>query len=186
MPTNFGIVALAALLAACGTYSHIRPADNLPAGRLELAGGAAANGLGEVLPVGAAAVGLTDWLELEGQLEVYSGFGEVRAGVLSSARDGIAVSIGIGGGATSVYKNAWLGGAALLGDLTVGRRFSIVEVYVGDRLLYLPAGSYTINSLRGGVRVGGEHVFAGAEGGATLHEGTLWLGEGTLYLGLRL
>ncbi len=177
---------LAIALPACGTYSHIRPADNLPAGRFEIAGGLAANGLGEVLPVGAAALGLTDWLELEGQYEIYSGFAELRAGVLRSERDGIAVSLGVGGGGASVYANDWSGGAAVVGDLTVGRRFGAVELYLGDRFFFLPGSDYTINSTRAGVRVGGEHFFGGAEGGATLHQGVLVLGEGTLYLGVRL
>jgi hypothetical protein len=175
-----------ALLAACGTYSHIRPADNLRSGKLEASVGLAANGLGEVLPVGAAAVGITDWLEIEGQYEIYAGFGELRAAILASDRQGIALALGAGGGAASVYTNDWGGGAALVGDLTLGRHFEHLDLYVADRFFYLPKDGYTINSLRAGLRVDLDQFFIGAEGGATLHQGVLWLGEGTLYVGLDL
>ena len=178
--------AAALLLCACGTYSHVRTADNLAGGHVELAGGLATNGLGEVVPVGAAAIGLTDWLELEGQYEVYSGFGELRAGLLSSEANGIAVALGAGVGGASVYANDWAGGAAGVANLVIGRRWSRFELYAADRFLYLPDTGYTINSLRGGLRVGLGPVFIGGEGGATLHQGVLWLGEGTLLLGVRL
>jgi hypothetical protein len=173
-----------ALLAGCGTYSHIRPADNLPSGTFEASFGMAANSLGEVLPVGAAALGLTDWLELEGQYEIYSGFAELRAGLLGSERNGFALALGVGGGLASVYTDGWAGGAAAIGDLTLGRRFGRVDLYVADRFFYLPKDRYTINSIRGGVRVSFDWFHIGAEGGATLHQGLLWLGEGTLYVGI--
>ncbi len=178
--------AAALLLAACGTYSHVRTADNLAAGHVELAGGIAWNGLGEGVAVGAAAIGITDWLEVEGQYEVYSGYGELRAGLLSSEANGIAVALGVGVGGASVYANDWSGGTAGLADLVIGRRWSRFEVYAGDRFLYLPDNGYTINSIRGGLRVGLGPIFVGGEGGATLHQGALWLGEGTVLLGLRL
>src|SRR5262249_16777055 len=98
----------------------------------------------------------------------------------------------------SVYANDWSGGAAGLADLVIGRRWSRFEIYAADRFLYLPDNGYTINSIRGGLRVGIGPVFVGRQGGpppppgpplpahAPLHQAVLWLGEGTVLLGIRL
>src|SRR5262249_26676791 len=124
--------AAAILLAACGTYSHVRSADNLAGGPVELAAGFARNGLGGGVPVRAGPRRLADWLELEGQYEVYSGFGELRAGILGSEANGIAVALGVGVGGASVYANDWAGGAAGVADLVIGRRWSRIEIYAAD------------------------------------------------------
>src|SRR5262249_48548071 len=145
----------------------------------------ATNGLGEVVPLGAAAIGVTDWLELEGQYEVYSALGEGRAALLNSEQHGIALAVGGGAGGASGHADDLAGSTGGLGGVVIGRRFSRVDIYVADRFIYLVDG-YTINAIRGGGRVAFGPIFVGAEGGATLHQGVLWLGEGTLILGVNL
>lgn len=117
---------------ACGTYSHLRPADNLKAGGVELSAGLAASTVPEVVPVAQAAVGITSWMELEAQYEVYSALGELRFGILSTERNGVALAVGVGGGMASVWED--LGDdtfrdGAVLGDVVFGKRWTNVELY---------------------------------------------------------
>ena len=186
--------AAAGLLAlcACGTYTHVRGADNLPGGRVELAAGLAANGLGEVLPVFAGAVGLTDWLELEAQYEVYSALVEARFQVLSSERHGVALAMGVGGGAATVLvteagdEEQGDSDASLLGDLVLGRRWDPIEVYVSDKVIWMLSDDYVINALRAGVRWRLGSGVLGFEGGASIHHDFLTVGEASLFFALSL
>ncbi|MFO0747800.1 MAG: hypothetical protein U1F43_19360 [Myxococcota bacterium] len=189
--SSLSFVALAALAAlaapACGTYSHMRPADNLEAGRAEVSAGLAFNTLPEVLPVVSAAVGLTDRIELEGQYEVYSALAEVRFGVLTTKANDFALSLGVGGGYASLWVDEFVGHGAALADLALGRRFGEhVEVYLGHKLMWLGGGGYLLNATRAGVRVSWPWGHVGVEGGATVHHSFLVVGEGTGYIGFHM
>jgi hypothetical protein len=81
---TLSVALLLASTTACGTYSLVRPADTLPAGRVELAAGLAASQLGEVNTIVHGAVGITDDVEVFGHNEFLNTFGEVRYGILHS------------------------------------------------------------------------------------------------------
>jgi hypothetical protein len=181
--------ALALLaLCACGTYTHVRGADNLPRGGVELAAGLAANQLGEVLPVLAGAVGITDRLELEAQYEIYSALAEVRFAILSSERDGLALALGVGGGAATVLVVEEEGDsdAAALLDVVVGRRWDRLELYLSEKAIWMVSKGYVINALRAGVRWRAGQAIFGAEGGASIHHDFLALAEASLFFALSL
>ena len=182
--------ALLLLCCACGTYSHLRPADNLRSGRVEVSAGFAASTLPEVVPVVQGAVGITDWLELEAQYEVYSALGELRFGILRSETSAVALSVGVGGGMASVWQD--LGGddnfrdGAVLGDVVVGKRWPAVEIYLADRAIVLLSTGYTINAVKAGVRFRFRGAHLGLEGGVTTHHSFIALGEGTAFVGFIL
>ena len=180
--------ALAVLLCACGTYSHVRGADNLPRGRVELAAGFAANQLPELLPVVGGAVGVTDWLELQGQYEIYSALAEARFSVLQSERHGVALAMGIGGGAATVLvvEDDGQSDAALLADLVLGRRWDTLELYVSEKAIWMVAHNYVINAMRAGIRWNTGPLVLGAEAGASVHHDFLAVAEGSVFLALPL
>ncbi len=178
--------------AGCGTYSLLRPADTLSAGHFELTGGCAVNTVPEAVPVAQAAVGLTDWLEVGAQYETYSALGQLRFGLLSSEKHGIAIALAAGGGFASVWEelgtdaNYHQSGGPLAG-LTIGRRFDWFEPYLGGKVLVLFDSGYTITSLRAGFRIIlFDHLVLGVEGGATFHHNFLVVGEGTGHLGFKI
>jgi hypothetical protein len=192
---------LLALLASCGTYSLLRPADTLRAGQVELGAGvavAAGHGYSEAVGHARAHVGLTDWLELGAQYEEYTTFAEVRFGLLSSERHGIALALGAGAGVYTAWQwnVAWdrpltlTSNTAGLGEvsLTLGRRWRWLEVYAGDRFFAISADGSTwgtLNAVKAGVRFTlWRHLVLGLEGGATLHDRATWMGEWTLSVGL--
>ncbi|OGQ87718.1 MAG: hypothetical protein A2289_24705 [Deltaproteobacteria bacterium RIFOXYA12_FULL_58_15] len=170
----------------------LRPADNLRAGQVELSGGAAFNSLPEAVFVGQANVGITDWLELGGQYEIYSAVGWTRFGLLNTDNHGIAVALTVGGGAAQIWDSLntdeWSDfEGAVFGGVTLGRHFGVIEPYVGYRIFYFPGLETTIQTIKGGLRfTGWETVFLGVEGGATVHHALLTLGEGALVVGLKL
>lgn len=181
--------ALLLLLTACGTYSHLRPADNLRAGGVEVSAGVAMSSVPEVVPVVQAAVGVTDRVEIEGQYEVYSALAELRFGVLSTERHGVALAIGAGGGMASVWQD--LGDdsfrdGAVVGDVVFGKRWDAVELYLSDKAVVLVSTGYVINAVKAGVRGRFHGVHLGLEGGVTTHHAFIALGEGTVYLGFGL
>lgn len=172
---------------ACGTYSHIRPADNLEHGKLELSGGLAANTLPEVLPVVSFAYGISDRVELEAQYEVYSALAEVRFGLLTTKADDFALALGVGGGYASLWVNDFVGHGAALADLVLGRRFGEhVELYLGHKFMWLGGSGYLLNATRLGVRGSWGWGHIGFEGGATVHHSFLVVGEATGYIGFTL
>jgi hypothetical protein len=180
---------LVLLTTACGTYSHLRPADNLRAGGVEISGGFAASTLPEVVPVVQAAVGITDWMELEAQYEVYSALGELRFELLGSERRPIALALGVGGGVASVWKDVGddhLRAGAVLGDLVLGKGFRHVDLYLANKTVVLVSVGYVINAVKAGVRARWKGLHLGVEGGVTTHHSFFALGEGTVYLGFGL
>jgi hypothetical protein len=166
----------------------VRGADNLARGRVELAAGLAANQLPEVLPVVAGAVGLTDWLELDAQYEIYSALVEARFAVLGSERHGLALALGVGGGAATVLvvEDDGDSDAALLGDLVVGRRWDALELYLSEKAIWMVAHGYVINAMRAGVRWNTGPLILGAEAGASIHHDFLAIAEGSVFLALPL
>lgn len=184
------------LFTACGTYSVLRPADNLEAGRVEITGGLTANTIPEVLPVMKGNVGLTDWLEIGAQYEVYTLLGEARFGLLSSEAHGIALALGAQGGMVSRYTGS-TGFADATTEfaagptLTVGRRWDIWEIYLGGKALsnFESSGFGIVSGKLGARVILIPTLFLGAEAGVSGH---FWggsgvaVGEGTLSLGIRL
>jgi len=175
---------------SCGTYSVLRSADTLPKGQVELNAGLAANGIGEVVPVGQVAVGVHDRVDVFAQWELWNAFAEARAAVFKSELDGIAVTIGIGGGVASTAleeASDTLQGvendAAMVGSVYIGRRFDWLDVYLANRTLWL-VPSFTLNSTKLGVRLNAsEHFRFIIEGGATVHHGAFTLAEATVAIG---
>lgn len=169
----------------CGTYSLLRSADTLSKGQFEISAAITGNTLPEVLGAVQGAVGVTNWLELGAQYEVYSALAQVRFGVLSSEKHGVALALAAGGGFASAWTSAWRSQGTVLGGFTIGRRWSYFELYLGDKCLFLIPDSYFINTGKLGVRFTlWKHLLLGAEAGATLHHGYLVVGEGALQLGV--
>jgi hypothetical protein len=183
-PTRASAFATAILVTAvasggCGTYSLLRPADTLPAGRVDLGAGVAVSSLPQTVAVAHAHVGLADWLEVGAHYEVYSAFGEARLGVLSTSRNGFALAVG--GGAGGVRTLGW--GPAAMTSVTVGRRFGDLDVYLGNRFVYAP-GRATIDATKLGARLTlRDRIYVGVEGGATWHT-VLWLAEASAGAGV--
>lgn len=185
-------VVLAACLwwSGCGTYSMLRSAETLPAGKAEVNAGMAANGFGEVIPVGQIALGLSDRIEVLGHFEVWNVFAEARGAILKNDRDGLALTVGVGGGAGSTaleetadelrdVKND----AALTGSVAVGKNWSWLDVYLSNRTMWL-VPSFFVNSTRLGVRLkANRHVRLILEGGVTVHDGLFAVPEATVALG---
>lgn len=133
------MLSLTFLMPSCGVYSHLRPADTLKQGNVELSGGVSASYFGEVLPVFQAAVGATDWLEMYGHYEMRSGYGGMRLGLLKSEKHPIALSIGGHAGIINRFEDKE--GGELFGydyvnrfaygpSISIGRKFKHLEPYL--------------------------------------------------------
>lgn len=184
------IVVACGLLAGCGTYSMLRSADTLPEGRGEINVGLAANGFGEVVPVGQAAVGLSDRFELIGHFEVWNAFVEGRAALFKSDRDGFALTLGLGAGAGSTALEEATdelldiqNDAAVTGSVALGKQWSWLDVYLSNRTMWLVPNFY-VNTSRLGFRLkANRHLRLILEGGVTVHHGIFAVPEVSVALG---
>jgi hypothetical protein len=204
MGTRFLCLLTLTGLCSCGTFSSLRPADNLKQGEVEIVGGISANTLVEVLPVGRLTVGITDWLEAGVQTEVYSNLADVRFGILGSEENGIALSVGVQGGTvqhlTSVDYSTSGGVRRVFSDasgavgptLCIGRRWDFFELYMGAKALS-DFDNQAILALLSG-RLGArfrvwQNGILGIEAGGSGHfwsgSGT-GVGEATAYLGFSI
>lgn len=203
-----------AFVSGCSSYSSIRAADNLKKGEIEVAGGVAANldpygaGVGSVVPVGHASVGVSDEVEAGAHYETNSLLGEVRYGILKSEEDGIAVAVGVTGGKATERGYDWTGGVRggleqisssgfVAGPtLTLGRRWGAWEAYTGGKLLH-PVSDQATGILTG--RIGGRFhplnngLVLGLEGGGSfrytgggVYGYQVGMLEGAAYLGVTL
>ncbi len=179
------------LLAACGTYSALRPATVAPPGHVELGLGLAANQLGEVLPVLDGRVGIARRLELGGHYEVYSGYLEARVAVLEQASAGVSLAVSAGGGFATTLIDEFDSpdGAAFL-SLAASRRLGrVVEPYVSVRWAYLAGARYVLAPVGGAIFQLSRRVGISVEGGASIHfrdAGSVGLAQGAVGLSLRL
>jgi hypothetical protein len=183
------------LTASCGAYSILRPADNLKAGQAELAGGVSVNMWPLATFVGQGSVGITNWLELGGQYEVYSAEGWARFGLLRSEAHGVALALSAGGGAVWNVDLADEGlhleeewEPAILAGVTLGRRFGVIEPYLGWRCYYMPQVAYSLNAIKAGVRLtpvswSWGSWWLGLEGGATIYGTDFTIAEGAAVTG---
>ncbi len=174
-----GFLSLA--VGGCATQTHLRPADTLKAGEVELTGAMSANTSGWISPVAQGAVGVTDWLELGGQAEFLSTLGWARFGLLHTEKHGLGLALTVGGGYrprlgevffAELYDEDY-SGLALLSGVTVGFKKGKLEPYAALNALYLPSsvGNFIIPS-KLGLRVHTGPVIWSVEGGATSH----WIG----------
>ncbi len=198
MPARIALLSLLLLLCRCGTYSVLRPADNLPQGRVEIQAGAAISTIPELLPVLKADVGLTSWLEAGVQWEVYTALIGARLGILRSERHGIALAVGVQTGVADIFRidllnnRDWSDRFVIAPNLTIGRRFNDhFEIYIGGKALIDVAASAPTQVLTGklGARwTVNEVAFLGAEGGVSFHQllGAAYqaVGEGTGTIGV--
>ena len=183
-----------ALVAGCGTYSLVRPAETMPEGRVELAAGVATSQLGEVNTILHAAYAVTDDVEVVAQNEVWNTFVEVRYGLLHERDDGLSLALGVGGGRAITLVSAVGdeldadsadGGAAGLISAAVGKRLGPVDLTLGNRT-FVQTGSFFMSSTRLAARFAlGDHFGLMLEGGGTVHaplenpELSLFIGEGS-------
>lgn len=181
-------------LASCGTYSALRPADNLRAGQAEVHTGLAANAFGEVLPVGRVTVGVHDRVELGAQYEIYSALGSARFGLLRSEDDGVALSLGVVGGYVSVLETiddeleVDLRGEAAGGTLSFGRRWDSIQLYLTGKAMAVGWAENAYSFLgvsRLGIQFQRQNFLIGFETGGTLHH-VVFIPEATAYIGLHL
>ena len=197
-PVLWVLCTLAASLAtsACGTFSVMRPADNLKAGQVEISGGLTVNSLPDANPVLQANVGVLDWLELGAQYETYSAEGWLRFAPLSTDDNGLALALSLGAGGLNTIgwssdehslDDSWT--PTLMGGATLGRRFADwFEPYIGVRLFYLASSEIALTTVKGGMRFTPARwswgaFWLGLEGGATFYDGLFAVGEGTAALG---
>lgn len=186
----FGILLVT---CGCGTFSSLRPADNLKQGDVEIVGGISGNTLPEVLPVGRLTVGITDWLEAGVQTEVYSNLADVRFGILTSEDHGIALSLGVQGGTVQhVTSGSSQASGAIGPTLCIGRRWDVFELYLGAKGLtnFDPQAILGLLSGRLGARFRLWQLgILGVEAGGTGH---FWggfsngVGEATAYVGFSI
>ena len=181
-------------LQSCGTYSHLRPADNLRVGQIEASAGIAINSIPELLPVFQISVGATDWLEVGTQYEVYSTLAWLRAQIFDSRESPqtpVSVAIEVGGGWTSILSapepltSSWISNqGSLMVGLVVGRQFSGIEPYLANRTMILLPLQYVINSSRAGLRFKflNDLAILGFEAGATMHNSFATVAEGTAFM----
>jgi hypothetical protein len=168
------IVLAVATTAGCGTYSMMRSADTLKAGRVELAAGLAASQLGDVDSIFHGAVGITDHVELLAQNEVYNSFAEVRYGILHSDTSPVALAVGLGAGyATTLLSDASdsadrYDGTAATASLAIGKTWQRIALTLMNRTFLLSSGDVA-SSTRFGARllVAGGFGIEGEVGGTT-------------------
>ncbi|MDX2090222.1 MAG: hypothetical protein SFX73_20350 [Kofleriaceae bacterium] len=181
------------LASGCGTYSFVRPAHTLPAGKVEVALGVAASSV-EANTVAHLAVGLGGGFEVLAQNEVWNTFGELRYQVLKGGDVDLTVGAGLGYAVTLVSAidtstddeyDSNEGGAGMV-SISAGHRWDKVSLTVGHRSMFLDGG-YLAASTRLSFRA----LLAGSlgillEGGATLHapldtlDAAITMPEGTL------
>lgn len=174
---------LLAGLTSCGTYSVLRPADNLKENQVEVGAGLAANSLVDVLPVFKFNYGINNWLEVSAQYEIYNFLVGARAGLLSSEREGIALALGIDVGEAVFLRldNKWSSVGVIVPYFVVGRRWEKFELYGAIKNFLSPAGrnpTTSPNSDRiyeqGTAKLGGrfglpKQLFLTIEGGGSAH-----------------
>lgn len=162
MRMNIHLIQVAGLAAAfaagCGTYSMVRPASTLPAGKIEIAGGLATSALGEVNTIAHGAYGVTDRVEVLVQNEVWNTFGEVRFGLLDDETAPVSLAIGVGGGAAVTLLSAVaesdmrVDGGVGVASVAVGRRWDRFELTLANRSFVFVEG-FIATSTRLGVRM---------------------------------
>jgi hypothetical protein len=195
---TFSVALLLASTTACGTYSLVRPADTLPAGRVELAAGLAASQLGEANTILHGAVGITDDVEAYIHNEFLNTFGEVRYGILHSDTDDLGLAVGLGFGRAITLVSAIGdeldsdnadGGAAAVASATIGKRWDSIELAVGNRTFVQTGNAFLMSSTRAQARFGVSRSFGLLiEAGGTVHaptdalDASLFIGEGSLGL----
>jgi hypothetical protein len=167
-------LALLALLAACGTYSMVRPARTLPPGQVEVAAGVAVSQV-DASSVAHVALGIDERIEILAQNEILNSFAELRYQV---ARGGaLDLVVGAGGGyATTLLaqlsptgKHDTFRSAAGTASIAIGHTWGPLSLTLGNRNFFLRPG-YLASSTRLGLRVRafGPLGFL-IEGGATVH-----------------
>ena len=173
------IGALAVVAAGCGTYSLVRPAETMRAGKVELAAGLAASSIGEANTIVHAAYAITDDVEVDAQNEIWNTFVEVRYGILHERDDGLSLAVGAGGGQAVTLVSA-VGdeldedsadtGAAGLVGVSIGKRLGPVDLTLGNRSFVQLGGGFLMSSTRLAARVAiGAHFGVMLEGGGTVH-----------------
>ncbi len=168
-----------AVAGGCGTYSLVRPADTLRAGKAEVAAGLAAGGFGEINPILHGAVGVTDDVEVIGQTEVWNSFVEGRFGILHDRDNGLSLAVGVGAGRAvtlvsllgdEVDSTDANGGAAGVVSASVGKRLGPIELTFGNRTFVQTNGDFFMSSTRLAMRGAiGEHFGLMLEAGGTVH-----------------
>lgn len=177
-----GCGVLAAAAMGCGTYSMVRPAETMRAGRVEVAAGLAASAIGEVNTIIHAAYAITDDVEVIAQNEIWNTFVEGRYGLLHERDEGLSLVVGAGGGQAVTLVSALGdeldtddadGGGAVLASAAVGKRLGPVDLTLGNRTFVQANGVFLMSSTRLGVRAGiGDHFGLMLEGGGTVHAPT--------------
>lgn len=160
------------LLAGCGTWSSLKPAQVAPRGHVELVGGVAANQLGEVLPVGDIRVGVARRVDLGAHYEVYNGFGEVRVQLLEQPRQWLDLTVGLGAGIGATVLDGFDDSPDFAGfaSLALSHRFGRLEPYLSNRFAYLIPKAAVVTAPVLGVRVRlADWLDVTAEGGAAIH-----------------
>ncbi len=163
----------------CGTFSILRPADTLSKNNSEFSFGMAANSVGGVQPMLQWNYGLSNQIELGAQYEVYSYLLGARYGLLSSEKHSFAAACGLSVGQINEVtqfgfsansSGTWINTGAIIPELTIGRRWRSLELYLGYRAFFGFAynWSYTIGTIKLGTRFPIEpHIFFTLEVGET-------------------
>lgn len=183
--TRLGVIGCGALAAAamgCGTYSMVRPAETMRAGRVEVAAGLAASAIGEVNTILHGAYAVTDDVEVVAQNEIWNTFVEVRYGLLHERDDGLSLAVGAGGGQAVTLVSAIGdevdaddadGGGAVQASVAVGKRLGPIDLTLGNRTFVQVSGDFLMSSTRLGARGAiGDHFGLMVEGGGTVHAPT--------------
>lgn len=177
------------LLAGCGTFSHLRPADTLKKGQFELAGGLSMNTLPEFVPTIRADYGLFERFEIGAQWELYTILGGFRYGLMPSDRYRIAVATGFQMGMISLHETSddtTRKKLVFVPSLTVGKKLGVWDLYTGLKIFYLPSESFQSHLLtwRTGFRFPlYKEIRLNVEGGLSFHRTPAYLatlGEFTL------
>jgi hypothetical protein len=173
---RIGVLVIA---SGCGTYSLVRPAETMRAGKVELAAGLAVGAIGEVNPIVHGAYAITDDVEINAQTEVWNTFVEGRYGILHERDNGLSLAVGVGGGRAvtlvsligdEVDPDDADGGAAGLVSAFVGKRLGPVDLTLGNRTFVQFGGDFFMSSTRLAVRLAiGAHFGLMVEGGGTVH-----------------
>ncbi|NCN40443.1 hypothetical protein GW916_04265 [bacterium] len=182
-------------IMSCGTHSHLLPADVIPAGKKEVFIGRSFNSLQDVDGILGFAYGFRDRYEFRMRVDGANIGGIVRWGVLSSIKHPLAFSL-LGGIAKASLKP----GSYAVGELTdervwtdvltfgasVGRRWEVMEPYLGYRMSIYADPQTQIQSLKLGSRIHGTRAFLGIEFGYVFSAQHERVFEGAISLGGKL
>ena len=167
--------------SACGTFSHLKPADPTELGQVDLTAGVAVNGVPEVVPVIQASVGVSSVLDVGAKYEVYNGYAWGRIIPFNSADHGFALALlgGIGfmsSFSQSVAQTFTVGrheGMMVVVGATIGKRFEDLDLYAGyQAYLSLNNAPVPVQSVKGGGRLlVSTKLYLGLEGGVSFHSG---------------